>query len=142
MTAIERKFFVVTGKIDLLSEIESETKSDNFTKTDLYATTLIPIAANHYAVLANRTITDDEWIDITVDPKDNNYPTDPLVVGADWDEVKFVLVLMAAELYSKCGANGLDGFSEAGLSQSFSRNYSMGMLAMINAQKRLKTLKS
>ena len=140
MISIEKKFFVVTGKIDLLSELESETKSEDFTKTELYANTLIPIVANHYSVLANRKITADEWIDLTVDPEDDDYPEDPLIVGSDWPEVKSVLVLMAAEIYSKCGANGLEGFSEAGLSQSFSKNYSMGMLSMINAQKRLRTL--
>ena len=37
MISIEKKFFVVTGKIDLLSELESETKSEDFTKTELYA---------------------------------------------------------------------------------------------------------
>lgn len=136
MTAIERKFFVVCGKIDLLAD----TSSEDFDRVDTLANTLIPIVTEHYSVLANRTITDDEWIDITVDPEDPAYPSDPLELGADWDRVKAVLVLMASELYSKVGANGLDDMSEGGLSQTFSSNYSKGMMALINSQKRLRTL--
>lgn len=136
MTAIERKFFVVCGKIDLLAD----TSSEDFDRVDTLANTLIPIVTEHYSVLANRTITDDEWIDITVDPEDPAYPSDPLELGADWDRVKAVLVLMASELYSKVGANGLDDMSEGGLSQTFSSNYSRGMMALINSQKRLRTL--
>lgn len=135
MTAIERKFFVVCGKIDLLAD----TSSEDFDRVDTLANTLIPIVTEHYSVLANRTITDDEWIDITVDPEDPTYPSDPLELGADWDRVKSVLVLMASELYSKVGANGLDDMSEGGLSQTFSSNYSKGMMALINSQKRLRT---
>lgn len=135
MTAIERKFFVVCGKIDLLTD----TSSEDFDRVDTLANTLIPIVTQHYSVLANRTITDDEWIDITVDPEDPAYPSDPLELGADWDRVKSVLVLMASELYSKVGANGLDDMSEGGLSQTFSSNYSKGMMALINSQKRLRT---
>ena len=135
MTAIERKFFVVCGKIDLLAD----TSSEDFDRVDTLANTLIPIVTEHYSVLANRTITDDEWIDITVDPEDPAYPSDPLELGADWDRVKAVLVLMASELYSKVGANGLDDMSEGGLSQTFSSNYSKGMMALINSQKRLRT---
>lgn len=136
MTSIERKFFVVCGKIDLLTD----TSSEDFDRVDTLANTLIPIVTQHYSVLANRTITDDEWIDITVDPEDPAYPSDPLELGADWDRVKAVLVLMASELYSKVGANGLDDMSEGGLSQTFSGNYSKGMMALINSQKRLRTL--
>lgn len=135
MTSIERKFFIVCGKIDLLAD----TSSEDFDRVDTLANTLIPIVTEHYSVLANRTITDDEWIDITVDPEDASYPSDPLELGADWDRVKAVLVLMASELYSKVGANGLDDMSEGGLSQTFSSNYSKGMMALINSQKRLRT---
>lgn len=136
MTSIERKFFIVCGKIDLLTD----TSSEDFDRVDTLANTLIPIVTEHYSVLANRTITDDEWIDITVDPEAPAYPSDPLELGADWDRVKAVLVLMASELYSKVGANGLDDMSEGGLSQTFSSNYSKGMMALINSQKRLRTL--
>lgn len=135
MTAIERKFFVVCGKIDLLAD----TSSEDFDRVDTLANTLIPIVAEHYSVLANRKITEDEWVDITVDPEDDSYPAEPLVLGEDWDRVKAVLVLMASELYSKVGANGLDDISEGGLSQTFSGNYSKGMMALINSQKRLRT---
>lgn len=134
MTAIERKFFIVCGKIDLLIRNTSE----DFERMDALANTLIPIVAEHYSVLANRKITEDEWIDITVDPENDSYPTEPLVLGEDWDRVKAVLVLMASELYSKVGANGLDDMSEGGLSQTFSSNYSKGTMALINSQKRLR----
>lgn len=135
MTSIERKFFIVCGKIDLLADSTSE----DFERMNALANTLIPIVAEHYSVLANRKITEDEWVDITVDPEDDSYPAEPLVLGEDWDIVKAVLVLMASELYSKVGANGLDDISEGGLSQTFSGNYSKGMMALINSQKRLRT---
>lgn len=135
MTSIERKFFIVCGKIDLLADSTSE----DFERMNALANTLIPIVAEHYSVLANRKITEDEWVDITVDPEDDSYPAEPLVLGEDWDRVKAVLVLMASELYSKVGANGLDDISEGGLSQTFSGNYSKGMMALINSQKRLRT---
>jgi hypothetical protein len=135
MTAIERKFFIVCGKIDLLADDTSE----DFARMDTLAETLIPTVAYHYSALSNRDITADEWIDITIDPDSDQYPDTPLRLGDDWEQVKAILVLMASELYSKVGANGLDDLSEGGLSQTFSSNYSKGMIALINSQKRLRT---
>lgn len=139
MTAIERKFFVVCGASSLLDDSQSE--SEDFQRMDLYANTLIPIATNHYSALANRPITADEWIDITVDPDSDEYPDSELSnIGPDWDMVKSVLVLMASELYSKVGVTGMDSISEGGLSQAFASNYSKGLITVINTQKKLRTL--
>ena len=136
MTKIMKQFFVLSGNQNLIDK----TENDDFVAVFTAGETLIPVVANHYTVLANREITDDEWTDITVDPEDveNGYNPNDLVVGKDWTSVKSILVLMASELYSKLGINGIEGISEGGLSQTITSNYSRGILAMINSQKRLR----
>ena len=137
MTAIERQFFIVCGKINLITDTESEDYETLMT----YAQTLISLAANHYEQIANRHITDDEWIDLLVDPDSQEYPDDPLVLGSDWVKVKSTLILMACELYSKVGANGFSSISEGGLSQGYIESYSKALLSMINTQKKIRIVK-
>lgn len=138
MTKIMKQFFILSGNQNIIGK----TENDDFAAVFTAGETLIPVVANHYSALANREITNDEWIDITVDPEDveNGYNPNDLVVGKDWVRVKSVLVLMASELYSKLGINGIEGISEGGLSQTITSNYSRGILAMINAQKKLRTV--
>lgn len=138
MTKIMKQFFILSGNQNIIGK----TENDDFAAVFTAGETLIPVVANHYTALANREITDDEWIDITVDPEnvENGYNPNDLIVGNDWVRVKSVLVLMASELYSKLGINGIEGISEGGLSQTITSNYSRGILAMINSQKRLRTV--
>lgn len=138
MTKIMKQFFILSGNQNIIGK----TGEDDFLSVFTAGEAIIPVVANHYSALANREITDDEWIDITVDPEDeqNGYNPADLVLGNDWTRVKSVLVLMASELYSKLGINGIEGISEGGLSQTITSNYSRGILSMINSQKRLRTL--
>lgn len=134
MTKSLRQFFVLTGNQNLLSLSD---ENENFQAIKDIGETLIPIAANHYSVLANRNITDAEWTDLTVDPDES---TGTLELGSDWKRVKSVINLMTTELYGKIGVNGLESFSEGGLSQNITTNYSKGILLLINSQKRMKVI--
>lgn len=129
MTDTEKSFFIDTGNQSLISD----TTNSEYSTILEQAENDIKTAARHFSTMAKRAITDDEFNSLTVEG--NSY-----TVGDDWKNCEAIIAIMASEIYSKMGMNGIKSSSESGLSQSYAMAYSDSLISLIKSCKHIGTI--
>lgn len=131
MTDTEKSFFIDTGNQSLITD----TTNAEYSTILEQAENDIKAAARHFSIMTKRAITTDEFNSLTVEG--SSYTT-----GDDWENCESIIAIMASELYSKMGMNGIKSSSESGISQSYTMTYSDSLISLIKSCKHIGTFQN